>query len=65
MHVKGRVDNKLSNYAHIYDLAEPSKKNYIWREKNREIENGNVRLLNKIYTIMFDRRKEFPSKYDR
>lgn len=65
MNVKGRVDNRLKNYAHIYDLGEPSKKNYFWREKNREIESGNVRLLNKIYTIMFDRKKEFPQKYDR
>lgn len=64
VHTKPRLDNQLRDYAHITDITMPSKKNYLWKEKTKEIENGNLRLLSKIYTIIFDKKKQFPTKYN-
>ena len=59
LHIKPTVDNKWkknSNYINGYDI--PSKKNYLNREKHKEIENGNLRLLSRIYNIIFDKSKD-------
>jgi len=59
-----KIDTRLHDFSYICDPTIPSKRNYLWKEKNKEIESGNLRLLTKIYNIIFDRRSEFSSKYN-
>lgn len=61
---KAKVDNKWRDLSLPLDKPMGSKKNYLNKEKFKEIENGNLRLLSRIYNIIFDKNKEFASKYN-
>ena len=63
IHSKPRIDNKWKDTTFLTVNEIPSKKHYLTKERYREIENGNLRLLSKIYNIIFDRNKQFQRQY--
>jgi len=60
---KSKIDNKLNDFSHICDIRVPSKKGYRWKERNNNIREGNFKILSKIYSIIYDSKKEFAQKY--
>ena len=60
---KGLLDTKMKDYSHILNSQIPSKKLFLERERNRDIENTNKKLLNKIYSIIYDKDKQIAKKY--
>ena len=60
---KGLLDTKMKDYSHILNSQIPSKKIFLERERNRDIESANKKLLNKIYSIIYDKDKQIAKKY--
>ena len=60
---KPLLDTKMKDYSYIFDSQIPSKKSFLERERNRNIENGNSKLLNRIYSIIYDKDRKIAKKY--
>ena len=60
---KALLDTKMKDYSYILNSQKPSKKLFLERERNRDIEKGNKKLLNKIYSIIYDKNKQIVKKY--
>ena len=62
LHSKPAIDNKLRDFSHLFNPSIPSKKKYLTKKRTKEIYDGNLSLLSRIYSITFDKNAE-GSKY--
>ena len=56
--LKSNVDNKINDFSHILERNQPSRRTYLEREKQKEIQSQNHHLLNKIHSIIYQRNQK-------